>query len=452
MKKILFIVIFLYPALSFSTHLRGGQITVTRINGLNCKITLRVFTNVASPILFSNAATGELSFGDGSPIHNPPQMVNSQLAGETYEFGYVEYSIYHTYPGPGNYVISYFEHNLNAGILNITNSVETAFFMESGINIDASNDYSSPRFPTDPIFHFPLQRTYTFSTAPVDSINHRYQYQLITPSPTLVTNYQIPGNFSVNRNSGLVTWDTKFMGNYSAGEFIFWIRIIQYDENGLSTGFVQRAFQVIMEENQSRISIVNPINHPEGKVVVTENNQQSIKLILEDTTTSDSVHWKVYFDSKIQANIHFAHYDSSSTSRKMKIGLLTIQTDPTMVRDYPYVISLRGASFFKAERISKDVSFMLFTKDIDLPVITGLTDSPKTAITVYPNPFSDSFFIDGLDSSPVGIVLLNNLGQKIFQTQVQSREPVDASQLSSGVYILQINGGPRVVRQKIVKR
>lgn len=137
-----------------ATHIRAGEITVTRntCSSLDFIITITVYTNTGSPIRFSNGGVGELSFGDGSPIFNPPQIENSPVAGFGKEFGYVSYSTPHTFQAGGTYKITYFEHNRNAGILNMYNSVETAFYIETVINIDPLLGCdNSPRLLVPPI-------------------------------------------------------------------------------------------------------------------------------------------------------------------------------------------------------------------------------------------------------------------------------------------------------------
>ena len=87
------------------------------------------------------------------------------------------------------------------------------------------------------------------------------------------------------------------------------------------------------------------------------------------------------------------------------------------------------------------------------PLIPPMGTSPnENAIKVYPNPFNNFFYVEGLDSSPASFLLINSLGQKAMQSGINTVEPIDASQLSPGVYIIQINKGQVAVRQKVVKR
>jgi hypothetical protein len=124
---------------SFSTHLRAGEITLVRLScsNLTYQITLHVYTKNSSQVKFEG---GTLTFGDGTPDITLPRIdapdPRFQLLPGAEDVGEVTYTINHTFPGPGVYVIRYFERNRNSGILNIANSVDTPFFIQTQIIID----------------------------------------------------------------------------------------------------------------------------------------------------------------------------------------------------------------------------------------------------------------------------------------------------------------------------
>src|SRR6478609_2740854 len=127
----------LLPLRSSATHLRAGEITVRResCTSLTFIITITAYTNTASPIIFSQSNSGLLTFGDGA-FHRPPEQQNQVRNDLGSSIGVVSYSIAHSFPGPGRYVIGYLEANRNGGILNMTNSIETRFYVETVIIID----------------------------------------------------------------------------------------------------------------------------------------------------------------------------------------------------------------------------------------------------------------------------------------------------------------------------
>lgn len=148
---LLFGVVFISPTVSWATHLRAGEITVERLNctSLTFSICITVYTNTGSEIKFGD---GNLDFGDGSKPHVTPSVDNTKRPDLGPNVGTVRYCINHTYSGPGKYIISYGENNRNGGILNIFNSVETKFYVETVINIDPLLGCSnSPRLLVPPI-------------------------------------------------------------------------------------------------------------------------------------------------------------------------------------------------------------------------------------------------------------------------------------------------------------
>jgi hypothetical protein len=429
--------VLLSAIISYGTHIRGGEITIRQSNGLVCEITVTGYTNLASPIRFGD---GTLFFGDDTQTTLSTEPSEPTPTG----VGIVRITVTHDYAQPGFYVVSYLEHNLDAGIQNFFSSVEIPLEISSGFNLDPQGHYSFLAFNTIPIFACRLRSAYAFSTAVVES-DHRYRYEVVYP--TGAGTYHIPASFSINPDNGLVTWDTKFNDTYFSAEYYFVVKIRQYDLNGHQLGYVTRAFQVITLETDSRLSLVNPVTDPDGKIVVPENQSQTIKLILEDSTATDSIYWDLDLDPAISGSVTLTQYDSVSGSRKAKIGWLTFTTAPALVRDLPYVISLRGTS----QGYSKDVCFLYFTKDVPLPVITGLHEKPRQPIKAYPNPFSNLIFVSGLEDTGGNASITNLLGERVLQVQVAPGQAIETSFLPAGVYIVQVSDITGITQLKVKK-
>src|SRR5882672_10109884 len=121
---------------SEATHLRAGDITVTRLGDCGSykyTITLHVYTRWDRPVKFSMGGGGSLNFGDGSKIFHPQQIDNPPIIAYTKDgnVGEITYPVDHVFPGPGVYIISYYEPNRNESIDNINDSVETPFYMQT---------------------------------------------------------------------------------------------------------------------------------------------------------------------------------------------------------------------------------------------------------------------------------------------------------------------------------
>src|SRR5688500_588841 len=122
---------------AYATHLRAGEITVEResCNSLTFIITVTVFTNTINTNVQFGGEDDWLDFGDGVRRLVPEQTnilrpdLGEGIATASYTFRY-------TYPGPGNYIISYSEPNRNDGVVNMDASVNTRFYIETQIIVD----------------------------------------------------------------------------------------------------------------------------------------------------------------------------------------------------------------------------------------------------------------------------------------------------------------------------
>jgi hypothetical protein len=257
----------------YATHLRAGEITVERVscNGLTFRITITAYTNLGSTVKFSD---GTLSFGDGTSIQTPTveNIIRPELGSG---IGFVQFvAPPHTFPGPGRYTITYKERNRNAGILNMSNSVNTQFFLETVIIIDPFIGCdNSPRLLVPPIdkgctgkawFHNPGafdpdgdSLSYEFTdpkqdrNVPVNNYrdpNAREFYDRIGASyPTANEDGTGPPTFSIDPLTGTILWDSPG----APGEYNIAFRIIQWRKVGgvpRQIGYVTRDMQVIIED------------------------------------------------------------------------------------------------------------------------------------------------------------------------------------------------------------
>src|SRR5690349_3299858 len=140
---------------SYATHLRAGNIIVEKVtndcSNLTYKITIRVYTNTKNTDVLFGGDQDYLDFGDGTPRVLVPEQQNIMIDTDR-GIAYAEYSITHTYAGPRKYIISYIEPNRNRYVLNMDNSGETTFYLETVIRIDPYLGCSTPAvLNVDPI-------------------------------------------------------------------------------------------------------------------------------------------------------------------------------------------------------------------------------------------------------------------------------------------------------------
>jgi hypothetical protein len=272
--RICFLLLLLLPGSSaLATHLRAGEITIERVNctSLTFRITITVYTNTGSEIRFGE---GLLDFGDGTKPFTTPTIENSTPSGLPPGVGTVSFTTTHTYAGIGRYVISYLEPNRNAGILNMFNSVETRFYLESQINIDPFLGCdNSPKLLVPPIDKACTGAAWYHNPGAYDPDGDSLSYELTIPKKEKdlpVDAYRDPnarefydrigliygqsnedGNgpptFEIDSITGTILWDAPGApGEYNIAFIIrSWRKIAGIWVN---QGYVVRDMQIIVED------------------------------------------------------------------------------------------------------------------------------------------------------------------------------------------------------------
>ena len=78
----------------------------------------------------------------------------------------------------------------------------------------------------------------------------------------------------------------------------------------------------------------------------------------------------------------------------------------------------------------------------------GVDDQNQLNISIYPNPSSDTVYIDG-NYSQLKVVVYDILGKQVINKSITNS--IDISQLDKGVYILQLSDGAKLTTQRIIK-
>ncbi|MBX2955970.1 MAG: T9SS type A sorting domain-containing protein [Cyclobacteriaceae bacterium] len=453
MKKIIALIFATaLPLLACATHMRCGYISVKRLSGSNltCRITITVYTNTGSPVLFGGESD-LLFLGDGSPPINIPETPGIPLG---LGIAKATYTIDYTYPGPGQYAIAYSEPNRNGGILNFDNSISTLFYIETTINLDPFlGSFDTPDFLFDPFFSAKVGEPLSLSIGAFSAEDHIISYELSTPKKDrnqVVQNYRFPENIHINPYTGLLTWDTKFQGQFRAGEFLFAVKIhLSKVINGnlyrLCT--VERDIQIILTDHDSgsRISLKNPLDE-NNRVYIPINESRSIKILYEPNDQNESS-LSVY-SSLSENEIQFSTYDSSSAN--IKVGLLTLTSSASIDRDNPYVITIRGRQPSMYSAYASDLCLLFYTRDLYPEIITR-TEDTLAGITVTPNPVTDFLKVQLPHQQPAQLTLLDLSGKMMLKKFMNESCVVDVRELPAGLYIIELRTGRARRTLKIIK-
>ncbi len=250
-----------------ATHIRAGEITAELISCQNFTYRFYItgYTDTGSDVKFGG---GEIKYGDGTTdtfeTGNPD--IFEYLGDE------VALNIFikeHTFPGPGVYKVSFREFNRNAGIVNMDNSVNTPFYIETVIVIDPFlGCNNTPILLNPPLEHACIGVAFLHNAGAYDPDGDSLSYEFTTPKMDQdipVVNYRFPNvhdinvydaqnedktgpaTFTIDPISGDLVWDAPGgEGEYNMAFIVReWRKI---DGEWYNLGYVTRDMQVIVED------------------------------------------------------------------------------------------------------------------------------------------------------------------------------------------------------------
>ena len=318
---------------------RAGDITYTWISGYTYQIKLTTFTSISGTNL-SDPCQDTLCFGDGtgavvfrsngfSGLCSPPALNGTPLNSN---IKLNEYITFHTYPGPGNYMMCFQDHNRNSGIINIPNSVNQTMSLNSFLVIPTfgSIKNSSPVFANLPLASGCLNNgCFTYNPSATDAEGDSLSYEIAICKGNLwanVSGFSYPyaganGTFSINPVTGLLSWCAP----QYAGDYNVVIKITEWrkDDDGAyyRVGYVERDTELSIglctgiNEKTSIENIISVSPNP-----VTENLTVTL---YQNTGELFTIEFLDVTGRKIKT---FANDESLSKENKILLNLENIQT------------------------------------------------------------------------------------------------------------------------------
>lgn len=264
------LLLFFFSSDVWATHIRAGEITAERVSvqTLTYKITVVGYTDTRSSVIFG---PGEIDFGDGTEkktLNTEADFVLVESLGNQIEKN--TFVITHTFQGPGRYTIRFREFNRNDRTLNMDNSVDTPFYIETQIIIDPFIGINnSPVLTIPPVDNGAVNKRYIHNPGAYDPDGDSLAYVMDIPKQDFqrpVNNYRSPGSseFSFRQEDGTtpafltldpltgdLVWDAPGM----AGQFNVAFRIQEWRKIAGKfelIGYVVRDMQIIIENSNNR--------------------------------------------------------------------------------------------------------------------------------------------------------------------------------------------------------
>lgn len=264
-----FLLLFLGAFSAQATHIRAGEIIAERVSvqTLTYRITVVGYTDTRSSVVFG---PGIVNFGDGREVQLNTESDFSLVESLGNQIEKNTYVVTHTFQGPGKYKIRFQEFNRNDLTLNMDNSVDTPFYVETEINIDPFIGVNnSPVLTIPPVDNGAVNVRYIHNPGAYDPDGDSLSYALDIPKQAFerpVNNYRDPNvaEFSTSQESGVtpalfgidpifgdLIWDAPG----TAGQFNVAFRIIEWrkiDGQFQQIGYVVRDMQIIIENSNNR--------------------------------------------------------------------------------------------------------------------------------------------------------------------------------------------------------
>jgi len=225
--------------LANATHQRAGEISYTYVSGLTYEFTITTYTYSASP---ADRPQIEVFWGDGSSSiidRTLKQAITSSIDINVYV-------TQHTFSAAGTFYVSFEDPNRNAGIVNIPNSVEIPFYIETMIVINPFvGGNSCPVLMNPPIDNGCTNVIYYHNPGAYDADGDSLSYSLISCrgyNGEVIPGYSLPfaSNYiSIDPVTGDLVWDSPTM----AGEYNVAILIEEW-RNGILISSMVRDMQI----------------------------------------------------------------------------------------------------------------------------------------------------------------------------------------------------------------
>jgi len=395
---IIHLLIFAYSGV-YATHNRAGEITYKWLGGLNYEATIVTYTFTGTP---ADRCELEIFWGDGtsdtiSRINGPPQ-------GGCPHFGElvapeIKMNIYkgtHTYSAPSTYVIYFEDPNRNGGVINIPNSVNVPFYVQSTLIISPFlGPNSSPILLNPPIDNACLNFPFIHNPGAYDVDGDSLSYRLIPckgEGGLDIPGYTYPqasNSFSINPITGDLLWDSPVQ----QGEYNVAILIEEW-RFGVVIGSVTRDMQIT-------VGICNN-NRPPVISAITNTCIEAGKRLVFDVTATDPDNNLITltgYGGPLALLNNPAQFNQPVSGYGTVTSTFDWQTICAHIRNQPYYVTFKATD--------NGTPIQLF--DIKTVGITVVPPSPKNLTAV---PFGKSVQLKWNKSFCSGS---NAVGYKIYR-------------------------------------
>jgi len=359
------IVLLLLSQPAKATHIRAGEITVQRINCQSKTFIIFITGYVdidGGQVPFGGG--GILDFGDGSEpiidIRDDPRVTiifDEEPIDGGNGVGITKFSVEYTYNGNGTFIISYQEPNRNGGILNMNNSIETQFYVETMVVMDPTLGCNMflPEMLVPPIDFGCTGVAFYHNPGAFDRDGDSLAFEFVTPRQardTPVDNYRVmnnpefggfeegttnvPAGLSIDPLTGDLVWNSPGV----AGEYNVAFIVKEYRKLAntyILIGSVVRDMQIIVEDCDNE----RPRLELPDDICVEAGDNVNFDVFATDED-GDNVKIEV-FSGVLNFAVSPANYSPRPAEFQSQPGNLNFDWTTTcdQVREQPYLVTFK---------------------------------------------------------------------------------------------------------------
>lgn len=377
-----FCLFFIFISNVYATHIRGGDLTARRLPGagLTYEFTLTIYRDVTGVPADERV---EFDFGNGEKAE--VRLTLTQDVGNQTER--LLYITTYTFAGPGEFKVGVGIRNRNPNVLNIPNSVNTPFYIESTFLISPFLGLNSSPILTYPILDFGASRQiFIHNPGAFDPEGDSLSYELTVCKRDVgrnVEGYSFPetlfgatnqantgpATLRIDPLTGDLIWDAPLQpGQYNVAFFVNEWR------NGIKISSINRDIQIIIRENPNRPPV---LIIPQDTCVIAGTNLQ--RNIIATDPDRDFISLQAFgelFQNRAPGNRAVFDTLLSQSTAGRRVGVFRWQTVCTDVRREPYNVVFR-AEDRPTPRINRLVVLRTWRVTVIGPAPTRLTATPN---------------------------------------------------------------------------
>ena len=365
------------PQVAWATHIRAGDIRANvdtnDPTGQHVNFVLTLYCNVPGGIVPDQESV-IIFFHDGTSA-TVQRTTNTPLPPDARIY---TYNFDHRFPGSGKYKVSFIGENRNKGVLNMFNSDEQSFYIETELTINRAYGYNhSPVLNAPAIDHGAVGQVFLHNPAGSDADHDSLAYKLIacrreirtaqvisqtdnTPNPVICTGYQLPNILPVvgvqvpyngipagqpgqaaiivqDLTTGQLTWNAPVQAGLYNVAFVVeeWRRT----PNGrIQLGGVVRDMQIIVDGTLN----LRPLLSVPPDVCVIAGRPLSLRVSATDPSGPGAPASAVKLEA-FSGTIPPATFTTSgSGTSSSPTGVYTWQTECANVSNQPYVVVFKA--------------------------------------------------------------------------------------------------------------